>query len=62
MKVKELIIELQKVDGEARLFMGYDGNIVVTEPSSVEQIESENAIHNCWRRVKVGDVVILSIE
>lgn len=59
MKAKELITMLQAVNPDARVFMGYDGNIVVTEPHSVEEIATENDIGNCWRSVRVGDVVII---
>lgn len=59
MKVKDLITALQKVNGESRVFMGYDGNIVVTEPAVVAQIASEGAIGTCWFAVQPGDVVIL---
>jgi hypothetical protein len=59
MKVKELIEQLQKVNPEARVFAGYDGNIVVTETGSVEEMESEDNIGHCWWGVHVGDVVIL---
>jgi hypothetical protein len=59
MKVKELIEQLQAVNPEARVFMGYDGNIVVTEADEAEELTSEAAIGNCWCDVKVGDVVIL---
>jgi hypothetical protein len=62
MKVKELIQELQKRDGEARVFMGYDGNVVVTEPLSVESLIDEKQIGGCWYSVKPGDVVILCDE
>jgi hypothetical protein len=58
MTVKELILELQKRNGDARVFAGYDGNIVVTEPFSViSPVEEE--IRDCWWSVKSGDVVIL---
>ena len=60
MIVKQLIEELQKVNPEAKVFMGYDGNIVVTESDSVEEITSDAAIGTCWWSVHVGDVVILS--
>ncbi len=59
MIVKELIEQLQKVNPEARIFMGYDSNIVVTESDMVEEIKSENQIGSCWFSVHVGDVVIL---
>lgn len=59
MKVKELIEQLQKVNSDAQVFMGYDGNIVVTKAAEVEEIKSEGAIGNCWYSVKLGDVVIL---
>jgi hypothetical protein len=59
MNVKELILALQKVDPESRVLMGYDGNIVVTPASEVEEIKSEAQIGSCWCSVKVGDVVIL---
>jgi len=62
MKVRELVAELQKQDGESRVFMGYDGNIVVTEPHSVELMATENQIGSCWYRVKPGDTVILCDE
>ena len=61
MKVKELIEQLQKVDGEKRVFMGYDGNVVVTEPCEVIQPDEER-IESCWWRVHPGDVVILCNE
>lgn len=58
MTVNELITALQKVDGESRVWMGYDGNIVVTEPASVTQVGDEwNG--DCWWAVHPGDVVIL---
>lgn len=60
MKVKDLIEKLQKTNPEANVFMGYDGNIVVTQPCEVEEIESETAIGACWWSVNIGDVVILS--
>lgn len=59
MKVKDLIAALQKIDGESRVFMGYDGNIPVVESGSVEFIEKENQIGDCWHSVKPGDTVIL---
>ena len=59
MKVKELIEQLQKTNPDARVFMGYDSNIVVTEPNGVEEIISDNSIGSCWYSVNVGDVVIL---
>lgn len=58
MKVRDLIVKLQQVNGESRVFMGYDGNIVVTEPAEVEQIQV-GAIGACWFHVEAGDVVIL---
>jgi hypothetical protein len=58
MKVKELVTILNQVDQEARIFCGYDGNIVVTEPGEVAVVEYENEIRPCWHSVKVGDVVI----
>lgn len=60
MKVKELIAELQKIEGESRVFMGYDGNIVVTSAASVEFMADESQIGSCWHRVGRGDTVILS--
>ena len=60
MKVKELIKLLQQVNQEADVHMGYDGNIVTTQPVAVEEIISENDIGNCWWQVKIGNVVILS--
>lgn len=59
MKVKELIALLKTVNPEGRVFHGYDGNVVVTEPGTVEEVTEENQVRNCWFRVKVGDVVIL---
>jgi hypothetical protein len=60
MKVKELIEQLQKVDQEANVFLGYDGNIVITEPVSVQQIGTNDQIPVCWWRAGIGDVVILN--
>ena len=62
MIVKELIEQLKKVNPNARVFTGYDGNIVVTEPDAVEEIKSEDAIGSCWYSVHVGDVVILESQ
>lgn len=59
MIVKELIEQLQKVNQNARVFTGYDSNIVVTRPVEVEEIASEQAIGACWYSVKIGDVIIL---
>jgi hypothetical protein len=59
MKVKELIEQLQKVDGESKVFMAYDGNIVVTEPRAVKQMRYPRQIGAYWHRVEVGDTVIL---
>jgi len=59
-KVRELISQLEKSDPEARVFMGYDGNIVVTPAYEVEFMKSENDIAQCWWSVKPGDVVIVS--
>lgn len=61
MKVKDLIAKLQGRDRESRVFMGYDGNIVVTEPFSVVSPTKEE-IGNCWWSVKPGDTVILCDE
>jgi hypothetical protein len=60
MIVKDLIAKLQQVNPDARVFMGYDGDVVVTEAREVEEIASEAALGECWWRVHVGDVVILS--
>jgi hypothetical protein len=59
MLVKELIEQLQKMNPDARVFMGYDGNIVVTESGEVEEMKSDKDIGGCWYSVRVGDVVIL---
>jgi hypothetical protein len=59
MKVKELIAELQKVDGESRVFMGYDGNMVVTKPSHVEILLTEKQLGEWCLPAKIGDTVIL---
>jgi hypothetical protein len=59
MKVHELIAQLQKVNPDAQVFTGYDGNIVGSKAAEVEEITSEAAIGNCWHSVHVGDVVIL---
>lgn len=59
MIVKELIEQLQKVDGGSRVFMGYDGDIVITEAKAVEYLAVEKQIGPCWWRAKVGDTVIL---
>lgn len=58
----ELIKALIHVPSDARVWMGYDGDIVVTSAAAVEHIESEKQIGDCWYRVQVGDVVILSEE
>lgn len=60
MLVKELVAKLQAVNPEARVFMGYYSNVVVTRPADVEEISSEDQIGSCWFRVDVGDVVILT--
>lgn len=58
MKVCDLIKELQKMNGDSRVFMGYDGNVVVTEPASVILVGTDwNG--DCWWEVKRGDTVIL---
>ena len=65
MTVAELIEKLQKLGIEnqnAKVFMGYDGDIVVTESKDVEFIESETQIGACWYSVKPGAVVILSTD
>jgi len=60
MKVKELIALLQTVNPDGQVFHGYDGNIVLTEPGEVLQVNQEDIDgENCWFRVKAGDVVIL---
>lgn len=59
MIVKELIALLQTVNPEARIFHGYDGDVVLTEPGTILTIKSEEDISTCWYSVKVGDVVIL---
>lgn len=60
MVVKELIEQLNKLNPEAKVFMGYDGNVVVEESGEVEYIASDEQIGDCWWSVKVGDVVILA--
>ena len=60
MTVAELIDQLELMPAGARVFMGYDGDIVVAESRGVEEIQTERQIGSCWYRVKVGDVVILS--
>lgn len=62
MKIKELLSELNKQDPEAKVWLGYDGNIVVTEAVCVETPRSEAEIGDCWWRFELGDVVILSKE
>jgi hypothetical protein len=59
MTAKELIEKLQKVNPDARVLMGYDGNIVITKALEVEELTSEDRIGDCWWSAKVGDVVIL---
>lgn len=59
MIVSELIDALQKLDGNSRVFMGYDGNVVVTEAHEVVSPTSEDVIRDCWWHVKPGDTVIL---
>ena len=58
MKVKELIELLNTVNPEARVFHGYDGDIVLTEPDEIMTIVNEADIGICWFRAKIGDVVI----
>ena len=60
LKVKDLIVLLQGMNPDAVVFMGYDGNIVVTRPVGVVEIASEEDMGDCWFRVQIGDVVILS--
>lgn len=60
MTVQELIDQLELMPAGARVFMGYDGNIVVEESLEVEEIQSDEQIGDCWCSVKVGDVVILA--
>jgi hypothetical protein len=62
MKVKELISALSSIDPESRVFMGYDGDVVVTGAYAVEYMSTEQQIGNCWWSVKVGDTVILCDE
>ena len=62
MLVKELITRLETVDGDARVFMGYDGNVVVTEPDEVVLVTDEEEMPICWYSVESGDVVILCAE
>lgn len=59
MTVSELISLLQAVPGTSRVWMGYDGNIVVTEPAEVECLANDLAIGDCWWEVYPGDTVIL---
>jgi len=59
MKVAELIAELKKANGESRVFMGYDGNIVVTEPASVITPTKEEELRDSWWEVEPGDTIIL---
>lgn len=59
MLVCELIYLLKAVNPEAKVHMGYDGNIVVTQPVDIEEILGENQIGDCWWQVHAGDVVIL---
>ena len=59
MTVKELIKALLEMPLKSKVFMGYDGNIVVTEPASVELAgETEDQIPSCWWSVHPGDVII----
>ena len=65
MTVAGLVEKLQKLGIEHqndRVFMGYDGDVVVTEPIDVEAITSESQISSCWFSVKPGAVVILSAD
>jgi hypothetical protein len=63
MTVKELIVLLEMMPGDAKVFMGYDGNTVVTEPASVELAgETEDQIPDCWWSVHPGDVIIICNE
>lgn len=59
MIVKDLIKKLQTVNQDARVVMGYDGNIVVTPAGEVEELLTPEQLGSCWYRAKVGDVVIL---
>lgn len=63
MTVRELIRELEEMNPDSTVFMGYDSNVVVTEPFSVvapTEEELEDAC--CWWGVNLGDVVILCDE
>lgn len=62
MTAAQLRMLLDGVPPDARVWMGYDGDIVVTSAAAIEHIESEKQIGDCWYRVQVGDVVILSEE
>jgi hypothetical protein len=60
MTARELIEKLQRVNPNARVHTGYDGNVVVELAGEVEEILNEDQIGNCWFSVHVGDVVILA--
>jgi hypothetical protein len=62
MTARELIAQLENVPGDSKVFMAYDGNIVVTEPANVDYMTFQNRIGNCWWGVKIGDTVILCVK
>jgi len=59
MIVRELIFQLEKVNPNAEVHTGYDGNIVCERVGGVREVKDESDAHECWWHVKVGDVVIL---
>jgi len=62
MTAGELIEALKAVPSDARVLMGYDGDIVVTGANSVEFLAEEPDISSCWWSAHKGDVVILCNE
>lgn len=62
MTVEDLIRELQKMNPAANVFMGFNGNDVVTEPFYVDTIRRKKEIGEYWIGPKIGDVVLLEEE
>jgi hypothetical protein len=60
MTVAELITQLSTMPPDVEVHVAYDGNFVVATPAHVVLMSTEAEIADCWWRVKLGDVVILS--
>lgn len=59
MTASELIAQLQDLPPNTRIFMGYDGNVVVERADKVLLCETEGDIYRCWYAMDPGDAVIL---